>query len=64
LIYAFHASLSAITKNQPSLEERFRLHKEASSKIKKAVTDLGLKLVSIQPVHFEVNMFDLPWLGS
>ncbi|CAE6369175.1 unnamed protein product [Rhizoctonia solani] len=45
LIYAFHASLSAITKNQPSLEERFKLHKEASSKIKKAVADLGLKLV-------------------
>ncbi|KAG8692041.1 hypothetical protein FRC11_007007 [Ceratobasidium sp. 423] len=45
LIYAFHASLTAITKNQPSLEERFRLHKEASSKIKKAANDLGLELV-------------------
>ncbi|CAE6513669.1 unnamed protein product [Rhizoctonia solani] len=45
LIYAFHASLSSITKSQPSLEERFRLHKEASSKIKQAVADLGLKLV-------------------
>lgn len=47
LIYAFHASLSAITKSQPSLEERFRLHKEASAKIKKAAADLGLKLASI-----------------
>ncbi|CUA78178.1 hypothetical protein RSOLAG22IIIB_02796 [Rhizoctonia solani] len=45
LIYSFHASLSSITKSQPSLEERFRLHKEASSKIKQTATDLGLKLV-------------------
>ncbi|CAE6401780.1 unnamed protein product [Rhizoctonia solani] len=46
LVYAFHASLSSITQCQPSLEERFRLHKEASFKIKQAMTDLGLKLVS------------------
>ncbi|CAE6454550.1 unnamed protein product [Rhizoctonia solani] len=45
LIYAFHASLSSITKSQPSLEERFKLHKEASSRVKQAVSDLGLKLV-------------------
>jgi alanine-glyoxylate transaminase/serine-glyoxylate transaminase/serine-pyruvate transaminase len=45
LIYAFHASLTSITKSEPSLEERFKLHKEASSKIKQAVADLGLKLV-------------------
>ncbi|CAE6450187.1 unnamed protein product [Rhizoctonia solani] len=45
LVYAFHASLSSITQRQPSLEERFRLHREASFKIKQAMTDLGLKLV-------------------
>ncbi|KAG8744174.1 hypothetical protein FRC10_010640 [Ceratobasidium sp. 414] len=45
LIYAFNASLTSITKGSPSLEERFKLHKEASSKIKQAVADLGLKLV-------------------
>ncbi|QRW03012.1 aminotransferase class-V protein [Ceratobasidium sp. AG-Ba] len=45
LIYAFHASLTSITKGSPSLEERFKMHKEASAKVKKAAADLGLKLV-------------------
>jgi len=39
----------SITKSQPSLEERFKLHKEASSKIKQAVAELGLKLVPKDP---------------
>ncbi|KAF8603763.1 PLP-dependent transferase [Ceratobasidium sp. AG-I] len=54
LIYAFHASLSSITKNQPSLEDRFKLHKEASSKIKQAAADLGLKLVP-KDIAFAAN---------
>ena len=46
LIYAFHASLKSITKGNISLEERFRLHREASSRLKQAAFDLGLKQVS------------------
>ena len=43
LIYAFHASLTQITKQAPSLEERFRLHREASQRMKAAAAELGLK---------------------
>lgn len=46
LIYALNASLTRITKSGPSLEERFRLHKEASHAVKKALEDLGAKQVS------------------
>lgn len=45
LIYAFHESLKSITQGKVTLEERFRLHQEASEKIKKAAEDLGLKQV-------------------
>jgi alanine-glyoxylate transaminase / serine-glyoxylate transaminase / serine-pyruvate transaminase len=43
LIYALHASLLKITECSPSLEERFKLHREASKQIKRAATELGLK---------------------
>ncbi|KAI5121495.1 hypothetical protein M0805_006532 [Coniferiporia weirii] len=46
LVYAFHASLSAITKRSPTLEERFALHKEQSARLRKAAADLGLKTVA------------------
>ncbi|KAJ8094678.1 hypothetical protein PM082_010684 [Marasmius tenuissimus] len=47
LVYAYHASLKAITEASPSLEERFELHREASKKFKKAAADLGLKQVPL-----------------
>jgi len=37
--------MSAITKQTPSLDERLKLHKEASKKVREACLDLGLKLV-------------------
>ena len=43
LIYAYNASLQQITKTAPSLEERFRLHKESSQRVKKAAEELGFK---------------------
>ncbi|KAH9940932.1 PLP-dependent transferase [Epithele typhae] len=43
LIYAFNASLTQLTKQAPSLEERFRLHKEASQRMKQAALDMGMK---------------------
>jgi alanine-glyoxylate transaminase/serine-glyoxylate transaminase/serine-pyruvate transaminase len=43
LIYAFNASLRSITRGQASVEERLRLHREASQKFKAVMSDLGLK---------------------
>ncbi|KAF8843897.1 PLP-dependent transferase [Paxillus ammoniavirescens] len=45
LIYAYHASLSHITQGPISLEERFKAHKDASRRFKKAAEDLGFKAV-------------------
>ena len=46
LIYAFNASLSTITKSsEASLEGRFKLHKEASQRVKEAAKELGLSQV-------------------
>ncbi len=47
LIYAFHASLSQITRSSPSLEERFKLHKQVSQKIKGLAAELGIKQVPL-----------------
>ncbi|KAF5369220.1 hypothetical protein D9757_010018 [Collybiopsis confluens] len=49
LIYAFHASLSKITKSAPSLADRYKLHREASQRVKEAATELGLKQLPLQP---------------
>ena len=50
LIYAFNASLKTITRSsEVSLEERFRLHEEASARIKSAAKELGLTQVSSDP---------------
>lgn len=47
LIYAFNASLTTITKSsEVSLEERFKLHQEASQRVKSAAKEFGLKQVS------------------
>lgn len=54
LIYAFHASLSKITKSSPSLAERYELHREASRRIKTAATELGLKQLPLDPA-FSAN---------
>ncbi|CDZ97615.1 plp-dependent transferase [Phaffia rhodozyma] len=47
LIYAFHASLSAITKASPSLPERFAAHKAASKKIKDTLEEWGLGFIPL-----------------
>jgi len=47
LVYAFHASLTQITKGVPSLEERFQLHREASQRVKDTAEALGLKQVAV-----------------
>ena len=49
LIYAFNASLRTITKSQPSLAERFALHRETSNRLKEAASKLGLKQVAVDP---------------
>lgn len=47
LIHALHTALTQILAKP--LSERFALHKEASDRIKKAITDLGLKQVAGNP---------------
>ncbi|KAF7317957.1 Aminotran-5 domain-containing protein [Mycena kentingensis (nom. inval.)] len=49
LIYAYHESLTQITKRSPSLEERIQLHREASKQIKEAAAAVGLKQVARDP---------------
>lgn len=49
LVYAVHAAMTAITKQSPSLEERLKLHQEASKKVRQTCLDLGLKLVPTDP---------------
>ncbi|KAF9445964.1 PLP-dependent transferase [Macrolepiota fuliginosa MF-IS2] len=43
LIYAYHAALKLIVRGEKTLEERFKLHKEASRQVKEAAKRLGLK---------------------
>lgn len=47
LIRAYHASLVRITRSTPSIEDRFKLHRETSARIKRAALDLGLRQVPI-----------------
>ncbi|KAF5373323.1 hypothetical protein D9615_007422 [Tricholomella constricta] len=49
LINAYLASLRQITRASPSLEERFRLHREASQRVKDAASELGLKQIALDP---------------
>ncbi|EMD38885.1 hypothetical protein CERSUDRAFT_112610 [Gelatoporia subvermispora B] len=49
LIYAYNASLTQIMKQSPSLEERFKLHKEASRRVKEAGAAIGLKQLPQDP---------------
>ncbi|KAG7085264.1 hypothetical protein E1B28_013868 [Marasmius oreades] len=49
LIYAYNASLKAITESSPSIEDRFRIHREASKRFKDAAKGLGLKEVPLRP---------------
>lgn len=56
LIYALHASLTSITKSTPSLADRFKLHREASQRIKDAATELGLKQLPLDPAFASNGM--------
>ena len=47
LIHALHTSLTQILSKP--LSERFAAHKAASQRVKKAVTDLGLKQLASNP---------------
>ncbi|TBU44001.1 PLP-dependent transferase [Dichomitus squalens] len=49
LIYAYNASLRQITGATPSLEERFRLHRESSQRVKKEAEQLGFKQLPLDP---------------
>ncbi|KAM0715657.1 hypothetical protein Q7P37_009155 [Cladosporium fusiforme] len=47
LVHALHTSLTQILS--VPLEDRFRMHKEASQKVKNAVAELGLKQIPTKP---------------
>jgi hypothetical protein len=47
LIYAFHASLTQIMQGSVSLEQRFKLHQEASRRVKKAAEEIGFRGVPL-----------------
>lgn len=47
LVHALHTALSQILSRP--LADRFQRHIEVSNKVKKAVTDMGLKVVATQP---------------
>lgn len=49
LINAYHTSLRQLTKQSPSLEDRFKLHREASKRIKDVAKELGLKQIPVEP---------------
>lgn len=51
LIYAYHESLRQITTQSPSLEQRFKLHREASQRVKDVASDLGLKQLPLDPAY-------------
>ncbi len=47
LVYALHASLTAITTQAPSLAERFAQHRQASGYIKDSLSRLGFTFVPL-----------------
>jgi aspartate aminotransferase-like enzyme len=49
LINAYRESLTQITKASPSLDERLRLHRETSGRIKATAKELGLSQLPIRP---------------
>ncbi|KAG6918982.1 hypothetical protein DXG01_010221 [Tephrocybe rancida] len=51
LIRAYHASLTQITKSSPSLEDRYRIHKQVSRRIKALGDQLGLSQVPKDPAY-------------
>ncbi|KAH0582977.1 hypothetical protein H2248_010870 [Termitomyces sp. 'cryptogamus'] len=59
LIQSYLASLKQMTRAGPSLEERFRQHREASKRIKDAATELGLKQIALDPAFAANGMTTL-----
>jgi len=59
LIHALHTTLTQITARPMS--ERFAAHKQASQKIKKAISDLGLKQLATKPEN-QANTMTAIWL--
>lgn len=56
LIYAFNASLRSITRGNVSVEERFKIHRQASDKFKKSMADLGLKQVCSVSLLYKISL--------
>lgn len=55
LVYAFHTALASITRTPSlSLDERFRMHKDVSRRIKDTAAELGLRQL-VQSKDAEAN---------
>jgi len=63
LIQAFHVSLCQITKGNPSLEERFEMHRKVSKQIKDAAASLGLKQLPLVPAYAANGMTAVSHIG-
>lgn len=66
LIYAFRESLRQITQASLSLEERLKLHREASQRIKSAAAEAGLQQLPTNSAYAAngmtaVRLPPLPW---
>ena len=61
LICAYRASLTQILKSNVSLEERFKLHRQAAQRIRDAATALGLKLVPVDPYYTANGLSAVSW---
>ncbi|KPV74431.1 uncharacterized protein RHOBADRAFT_48618 [Rhodotorula graminis WP1] len=48
LIYALEASLNSIVAGPTSLEDRFKLHREASARFRKEARELGFETVAVE----------------
>ncbi|KAG6813850.1 hypothetical protein H0H92_006794 [Tricholoma furcatifolium] len=59
LIQAYLASLNQLVRSEISLEDRFRLHREASNRVKDAATALGLKQIALEPAFAANGMTTL-----
>ncbi|KAG6813851.1 hypothetical protein H0H92_006795 [Tricholoma furcatifolium] len=51
LVRAYHASLTQMTKQSPSLDERYRIHKQVSRRIKALAQQLGFSQVPNDSEH-------------
>jgi alanine-glyoxylate transaminase / serine-glyoxylate transaminase / serine-pyruvate transaminase len=56
LVYALNASLSTITSEGPSLDDRLKYHREVSKKVRSTVRGWGLSIVSLEFIRTRMEL--------